>query len=146
MSRPQLRKLKLNQQVASLRLVTPRIIFLAFVVSEDAVPINLIQCLTTLCLCALTAYLRWTKFIRPLSNGAAVAPVTPLQMPTSSFRTYQVVLHKNVCVLIYVGSDLYKRFLKDHGYSHIAVQHCLRSPRSINRYLTSHMKPASLAG
>ena len=49
--RPQLRKLKLNQQMASLSLVTHRIIYSAFFMSDDAILIYLIQYLTILFVC-----------------------------------------------------------------------------------------------
>ena len=100
--RPQLPKLKLSQQLESRKLVTHRIIFTVFFMSEDVIPIYLVQCPAILCLCALTADLLWIKCIHPLSNCAAVAPVAPLQKLTSRLRTYQVVFNKNVCLLSYL--------------------------------------------
>ena len=61
--RLQFRKLKLDQQLASLRLATHRIIYSVFFVYEDAIPIYIIQCITILCLCALTADPQWRKCI-----------------------------------------------------------------------------------
>ena len=108
--RPQLQKLKLNQQLAPLLLETHRINFSVFFVSEDAIPICLMHN-NSVFVCA-TADLRSIKRTQPISNGVALAPVVPLQIPTNYEEGIKQCSTKTCRICFYICSNFHKRLFK----------------------------------